>query len=476
MKKYVALLVILLLVTVCSTVLADDDPVRIETVNITFNVPSVGQSVNAEKIAELISLPDEANYAIKECGWAKHEYVYQGGYNRFVKTSDSQVTIETGKTYFVYIQLEANKGFEIAYNTVINVNGAYYFKITGVEDDGTFAIAFRATTKANHLLRIFYSAPNGADMAESHIAILEEGETYSVENPVVDNWLPREGTVTGIMGGEDIHKEVMYGFVFPISVTSDGNGTASVNPASAISGTNITLQATPNAGYLFKEWQVIPDEIWNITADKLNIKDNAFTMPYGEVYIKAIFEKDPNYKAEDTAPQQPEEQAQPEEQPEIPASVSLSKTSLTIKGIKDQTVTATLSHPEDSIASVKSSKTKIAKVKFSGNDIIITPAKEAGKATITVTTAKGATAEIAVTVKEGWALNEKKITLKAKKTFKIKVQAIPATIKATGFKSDKPAVATVDAKGKVKAVKKGSATITVTLSNKKTLKLKVTVK
>ena len=185
---------------------------------------------------------------------------------------------------------------------------------------------------------------------------------------------------------------------------------------------------------------------------------------------------DPEPEPEPEPQPQPEPEPQPQPEPEPAPSVTLSKTSLSLKGVKTGTVTATLSNPADSIASVKSSNSKVASVKFSGNEIRVTSAKQKGKATVTVTTAKGATAQIAVTVKEGWALNEKKVTLKKGKTFKIKVLAIPATVKAKSYKSDKPGVATVDGSGKVKAVQKGKATITVTLSNLKTLKLKVTVK
>ena len=71
---------------------------------------------------------------------------------------------------------------------------------------------------------------------------------------------------------------------FTISVKTDGNGTASASPAKAAAGTEITLTATPNTGYHFKEWQVISG---NVT-----IKDNKFTMPNDNVEVKAIFEKD----------------------------------------------------------------------------------------------------------------------------------------------------------------------------------------
>lgn len=168
---------------------------------------------------------------------------------------------------------------------------------------------------------------------------------------------------------------------------------------------------------------------------------------------------------------QPEQQEDPEE-----ATVTLSESSVTLKGVKSQTITASFSDPEDFIASVKSGAEKVAKASFSANEVYVSSAKEAGTATITVTTAKGATAQLKVTVKNGWALNEKKITLSLKKTFKIKVLAVPGTVKANLFSSNNPQVASVSAKGKVKALKKGKATISVTLTNGKTLKLKVTVK
>ena len=181
-----------------------------------------------------------------------------------------------------------------------------------------------------------------------------------------------------------------------------------------------------------------------------------------------------------TVPQQPAPQPQPvvtQPEPEIPAAISFNTTKLTIKGVKTKTITATLANPQDSIASVKSSKTNVAKAKIRGNNIVITPTKKTGDTTITVTTAKGATAKIKVTVKAKVALNENKITLKKGKTFKIKVLAIPATVKAKSFKSGNPNVATVDAKtGKVKAIKKGDTIITVTLNNGEALKLKVKVK
>ena len=71
---------------------------------------------------------------------------------------------------------------------------------------------------------------------------------------------------------------------FTISVKTDGTGTASASPAKAAAGTEITLTATPNTGYHFKEWQVISGGV--------TIKDNKFLMPSANVEVKAVFEKD----------------------------------------------------------------------------------------------------------------------------------------------------------------------------------------
>lgn len=70
---------------------------------------------------------------------------------------------------------------------------------------------------------------------------------------------------------------------YAINVTTDGNGTASASTTYALTGDEITLTATPNDGYQFKEWQVI--------AGNVTITDNKFILGVYDVQIKAIFEK-----------------------------------------------------------------------------------------------------------------------------------------------------------------------------------------
>lgn len=76
--------------------------------------------------------------------------------------------------------------------------------------------------------------------------------------------------------------EALPANTYSITIQDDGNGTASANVSSAQAGTEITMTATPNIGYRFKEWQVISGGV--------NIVESKFTMPAENVTVKAIFE------------------------------------------------------------------------------------------------------------------------------------------------------------------------------------------
>lgn len=73
------------------------------------------------------------------------------------------------------------------------------------------------------------------------------------------------------------------GTTYNVTVTDDGNGTATASASISEADMEITLRATPNTGYHFKEWQVVSGDV--------TITDNRFIMPAGDVTVKAIFEK-----------------------------------------------------------------------------------------------------------------------------------------------------------------------------------------
>ncbi len=105
-------------------------------------------------------------------------------------------------------------------------------------------------------------------------------------------------------------------------------------------------------------------------------------------------------------------------------------------------------------------------------------AKKTGKATIKATNKKGRVKVYKITVKKApkkiVKVTPSKKTLKKGKTVKLKVKLPKGTAGKCTFKSSKPKVASVNAKGVVKAKKKGTAKITVRTYNKK--KKVVTIK
>lgn len=72
----------------------------------------------------------------------------------------------------------------------------------------------------------------------------------------------------------------------PITVQNDGNGTASASRTAAKAGTEIILIAKPDDGYQFDQWEVVSGGV--------TIEDDTFTMPMGDVTVKARFEKTPD--------------------------------------------------------------------------------------------------------------------------------------------------------------------------------------
>lgn len=124
--------------------------------------------------------------------------------------------------------------------------------------------------------------------------VLPEGLSLNEDTGEISGTPAGEGTeVFTVMAvnalGEDI-KEFSITIAkapeteYAVIVRDDGHGTGSADPASATAGTEITLTATPNAGYHFKEWQVMSGDV--------TVRDDKFTMPSDNVEIKAIFEED----------------------------------------------------------------------------------------------------------------------------------------------------------------------------------------
>ena len=151
--------------------------------------------------------------------------------------------------------------------------------------DGTEGEAYSSRLTAKGTAPITWSIVSG---------VLPEGLSLNEDTGEISGTPAGEGTeVFTVMAvndlGEDI-KELSITIVkapeteYTVTVRDDGYGTGSADPASATAGTEITLTATPNAGYHFKEWQVMSGDV--------TVRDDKFTMPSDNVEIKAIFEED----------------------------------------------------------------------------------------------------------------------------------------------------------------------------------------
>lgn len=168
----------------------------------------------------------------------------------------------------------------------------------------------------------------------------------------------------------------------------------------------------------------------------------------------------------------------------LPSSIKLKYTSLTLKVGQSTSVEKVTFVKGDSIKSITSSNNSIVKAAKSGTNVVkLTAGKKVGTAKVTVKLAGGKSAVVTVKVQKtdvactGLTVSSgTSVSLKKGKTHQIKVTRKPVTcVQKITYKTSNKSVATVTSKGKVKAVKKGTAKITVKCG-KKSKVVKITVK
>ena len=94
---------------------------------------------------------------------------------------------------------------------------------------------------------------------------------------------------------------------YAVNVSATKGGSASADVERAAKGSKVTLTATANKGYHFKEWNVLKGNV--------SIENNAFEMPDGSVSIQAVFEKDAVEPTTPTTPAKPATDTKPSTTP-----------------------------------------------------------------------------------------------------------------------------------------------------------------
>ncbi len=280
------------------------------------------------------------------------------------------------------------------------------------------------------------------------------------------------------------------------NVTFDSMGGSSVDSQQVTyNGTAATPSAPTKAGYTFDGWftdkdctvaydfnALVTDNItlyakWNKIPDQQKPNETPADNPStGQTDTNQPSNGQTDTKQPSTEPADANQSADGT----VKTSITLNVSSLPLQKGKSTTAVKATLYDGDSISKWESSNTKVAKVSQKGK---IT-AKKVGTATITVTTKNGATASVKINVQKGKVTTKtlsvtnvtaKKLTLKKGKSFTLKTAVTPLTSQdKVKFTSSDKKIITVNGKGKIKAVKKGSAKITIK-SGKKKLTVKVNV-
>ena len=251
----------------------------------TYVVPVTGVSLNESSITldvggnqTLTATVTPENATNKKVRWTSD--------NETVATvsEDGVVTAVAGGT--AVITATTHDGLFTASCTVtVNAPDAAPSITTDTLPNGKVGEAYSQTLTATGTAPITWSISNGT-LPDGLKLTGNTGEISGT--PTADGTAKFTVKATNSAGSNTKELSIMIAKAAPaeytVTVTSGGNGTASASPAKAAAGTEITLTATPNTGYHFKEWQVISG---NVT-----IKDDKFLMPDSNVEVKAIFEED----------------------------------------------------------------------------------------------------------------------------------------------------------------------------------------
>jgi uncharacterized protein YjdB len=266
---------------------------------------------------------------------------------------------------------------------------------------------------------------------------------------------------------------------YSFAVSAGAGGRVSGTPGGSYeAGTAVTVIATANSGYRFKNWTVSGVMLANAAANPAT-----FVMPAGPVSVRANFELVNN----DTGgggvpPVDKDDDKQQTTKPPVPIKdIPAVKAPVTPGGSSALPPSITFDDGTSADVTWSSEDTGVAKVDAGGNLVAVSE----GTVKLTARAANGKTQTITVVIaKPVTSIRTPLKSLYMKKGTSLAPPFCADSKTTTGkadtvakltYKSNNKKVATVDAKGKIKARKNGKAQITVTAVNGKKLTIKVTV-
>ena len=287
---------------------------------------------------------------------------------------------------------------------------------------------------------------------------------------------------------------------YTVTVSNDGHGKATASAASGATGEEITLTATPDSGYQFKEWQVVSG---NVT-----VTDDKFTIGNENVEVKAIFEEISQSSQDSTKPGVDVSDAEkyitgltsdydPAESDYQTLQAKASKTTKSSVKVSWKRVSGAKGYiiygnkcgrnkKYKKIATVKKTSYTQKKLKKGTYYKYMVVAYDKDNKVISISkTIHTVTAGGKYVNAKSVTTNAKKnkVTIKVKNSFKLKAKAVPKNKKgkmqkhrAIQYESSNTKIATVSAKGVIKGKAKGTCYVYVYAMNGVSKKIKVTVK
>ena len=154
----------------------------------------------------------------------------------------------------------------------------------GCPETGAKTIVISASDKVYDGTAVTAAVTNTVDSTDYSASIVYEAKTGALTEGKAVNvgTYTAKITVDGVTASVDFE---ITPITYTVTATDDGNGTASASPASGAEGAEVTLTATPNDGYQFKEWLVISGGV--------TVTDDKFTIGTEDVVIEAVFEQVP---------------------------------------------------------------------------------------------------------------------------------------------------------------------------------------